>query len=83
MVQSRIAVLLATYNGERFLRAQLESLAGQTLPNVDVWVSDDGSSDGTLAILAEWRERWPARQIHFVDGPQQRICREFSFAAVK
>lgn len=77
MVQSRIAVLLATYNGEKFLQAQLESLARQTLPNVDVWVSDDGSSDGTLAILAEWRERWPLGKFTLLTGPNKGFVENF------
>lgn len=59
MNQPRISVALATYNGERFLREQLESLANQTLLPSDLQVGDDGSSDGTLQILEEFRESAP------------------------
>ncbi len=46
-----VEVLLSTYNGERYLPQQLESVWGQTHPDVALSVRDDGSSDGTLALL--------------------------------
>lgn len=46
-----VAVAMCTYNGARFLQAQLDSLAGQTRPPDELVVGDDGSSDGTLDIL--------------------------------
>jgi glycosyltransferase involved in cell wall biosynthesis len=49
-----VQVLLSTYNGERFLRPQLDSLLAQDHPNVSILVRDDGSSDGTQAILDEY-----------------------------
>ncbi len=50
-------VLLACFNGERFLDMQLESLARQEDVNVRVWVNDDGSVDETLSILHKWQEK--------------------------
>ncbi len=50
-------VLLASFNGERFLDTQLESLARQEDVNVRVWVNDDGSVDETLTILHKWQEK--------------------------
>ena len=47
-------VLIASFNGERFLGEQLESLARQEDVNVRVWVNDDGSVDETLTILHKW-----------------------------
>jgi glycosyltransferase involved in cell wall biosynthesis len=53
----KIQILLATYNGERYLREQLDSfLALDNYDQVKVLVRDDGSSDGTLRILAEYEE---------------------------
>lgn len=49
-----VTVLLATYNGSRFLPAQLESLARQTRRPDCIVVRDDGSSDDSLAIVQEW-----------------------------
>lgn len=48
-----IHVLLATYNGERYLRKQWESLEQQEGVELVVHVADDGSSDGTVALLQE------------------------------
>jgi glycosyltransferase involved in cell wall biosynthesis len=46
-----LAVALATYNGARFLREQLECIARQTRHPDQMVISDDGSTDGTLEIL--------------------------------
>ena len=45
-----VSVALCTYQGERFLAGQLESIAGQTVPPSEVVVVDDGSTDATLDI---------------------------------
>jgi GT2 family glycosyltransferase len=47
------AVVIPNYNGERWLPGVLESVAVQTLAPAEVLVVDDGSSDGSLALLAE------------------------------
>jgi rhamnosyltransferase len=46
-----ICILLATYNGERFLGDQLDSLMAQTYTNWKLFVRDDGSTDGTIGII--------------------------------
>jgi len=54
-----ISVALATYNGERFLPAQLDSIAAQTVRPAELVVSDDGSTDGTLAIVERFAAAAP------------------------
>lgn len=49
-----LSIALCTYNGSRFLREQLQSLANQTLMPFEVIVSDDCSSDNTLSIIKEF-----------------------------
>jgi glycosyltransferase involved in cell wall biosynthesis len=49
-----ISIVLATYNGERFLRAQMDSLVAQTYPAIEIVAVDDVSSDNTFAILEEY-----------------------------
>lgn len=63
----RIDILLATYNGERFLAEQLDSLVAQTHENWRIIVRDDGSSDGTVAILEAFRERHPDKVLFIED----------------
>jgi glycosyltransferase involved in cell wall biosynthesis len=55
----RISIAMATYNGEKYLQEQLDSLAAQTYPPCELVVGDDGSSDGTVAILEEFSRRAP------------------------
>lgn len=54
-----ISVVLATFNGERYLPEQLESLAAQRRPPAELLVGDDGSSDATLQILHDFASRAP------------------------
>jgi GT2 family glycosyltransferase len=54
------AVVIPNYNGERWLPGVLESVAAQTAPPADVLVVDDGSTDGSLALLAE---RFPSVRV--------------------
>jgi len=54
-----LSVALCTYNGERYLPEQLASIANQTvLPN-EMVVVDDGSSDGSVALVSQWATSVP------------------------
>ena len=48
-----VSIVLATYNGEKYLSQQLDSLINQTYQNIDIIAIDDGSSDNTIKILQE------------------------------
>jgi glycosyltransferase involved in cell wall biosynthesis len=52
-----ISIAMATFNGERFIRGQLDSLARQTLSPFELVITDDGSSDSTLAIVDEFAKQ--------------------------
>lgn len=54
-----ITVLLSTYNGERYLREQLDSIFSQIDVEVHLVVRDDGSKDNTIEILKEYAEKYP------------------------
>jgi glycosyltransferase involved in cell wall biosynthesis len=54
-----ISVALCTYNGEKFLPEQLDSIAAQTVFPNELVVSDDGSSDATLSILHNFASSAP------------------------
>jgi glycosyltransferase involved in cell wall biosynthesis len=54
-----LGVVIATYNGERFIEAQLESLVAQLRPPDELIISDDGSTDRTLDIVAEFAKAAP------------------------
>ncbi len=49
-----VSIVMATYNGERYLRQQLDSILNQSYGNFELIVVDDASADGTLPILNEY-----------------------------
>lgn len=64
-----IAILLATYNGEKYLQEQVESLYQQTFKDWNVYVHDDGSTDHTSAILKGYAAKH--NNFHILDYPSQ------------
>ena len=52
-----VSVCLASYNGARYIRAQIDSILPQFEPGDELLISDDGSTDDTLGILFEYGER--------------------------
>lgn len=49
-----VSIVMATYNGEKYLRPQLESICNQTYQNIEIIVVDDSSTDKTVSILNEY-----------------------------
>jgi Glycosyl transferase family 2 len=76
---TEVAILLSTYNGERFLQAQLSSFLAQTHENWVLHWRDDGSSDGTVEIMDEFAAKvGPARCIQSPgSGPHLGAARSF------
>lgn len=61
--EERIQVLLASFQGASYIREQLDSILGQTVPDIQILVSDDGSTDGTREILKRYEEQYPGRVV--------------------
>lgn len=72
-----VAVLLCTYNGERFLKEQLDSIERQTHSAWIVAVSDDGSTDSTLEILQDYRKKWGEEKLTIFPGPKRGFAANF------
>ena len=53
----RIDILLATYNGEKYLRDQIDSILNQTYADFNLIISDDASTDDTVKILEEYNKK--------------------------
>lgn len=60
---SKVAILMATYNGERYIKAQIESILSQTETDWNLYIQDDGSTDSTISIIKSFKDS----RIHFVD----------------
>lgn len=52
----RVSVVMAVYNGEKYLREAVDSILAQTFADFEFIIIDDGSTDGTARILAEYRD---------------------------
>ena len=50
-----ICILLSTYNGEKYIEEQLNSLLEQEGVEISILVRDDGSNDRTTEILSKWQ----------------------------
>ena len=75
--RKHVAILMCTYNGAKYLGAQLESIMRQTHANWSLWVSDDGSTDETLACLQEF-SRNLTQPFFLIQGPRQGAIANFT-----
>lgn len=73
---ARVAILMGTCNGGRFLAEQLATLAAQSHRDWCLVASDDGSTDDTRAILAGFAAAHPGRVV-VRDGPRQGFVANF------
>ena len=76
----RVAILLSTYNGARFLTAQLDSLLAQTVADWMLYWRDDGSTDGTVALMEAFAAR--ERRCVFVGEASGHLGVNGSFIAL-
>ena len=59
-----VSIALCTYNGEKYLTEQLDTLINQTYSNIEIIVVDDCSTDHTYTILTGYSARYPQLKIH-------------------
>lgn len=78
-MSNKILILMATYNGERYIDQQLESIAMQTYRDWELWVRDDGSSDDTLSIVHGFAKDYPG-QVRIIEDNYNSLgpCRNFA-----
>ena len=60
-----VDILLATYNGEKYLKCQLDSLLNQTYRNIRILINDDCSTDRTVEILKEYEKKDSRVQVNY------------------
>mgnify|MGYP002608834447 CR=1 FL=1 len=51
----KVAVLLSTYNGSKYIKEQIDSILSQEGVNIDIYIRDDGSTDETVNIIYEYK----------------------------
>ncbi|GHU66523.1 glycosyl transferase [Clostridia bacterium] len=72
--QPEISVIIPVYNGERFLRRAACSVLKNGFADFELLLLDDGSSDGSAAILSEYAEKYPGR-IRVFSHPNMGVAR--------
>lgn len=71
-----ISVALASFNGEKYIKEQLESILVQLNENDEVIISDDGSTDNTLSIIKNFNDN----RIKIIEGPKMGVKQNFANA---
>ena len=79
-MKQRISVVMATYNGTRFLSEQLDSLFAQTRIMDELIIYDDASNDDTLSILRDYQHRYPSIIKIFIQKQRVGYIRNFADA---
>lgn len=69
----KIAIILSSYNGEKFIEKQIESILNQTLSDFILFIRDDGSTDRTRECIKSFHDS----RIHFDYGENVGIIRSF------
>ncbi|HEC1758836.1 TPA: glycosyltransferase family 2 protein [Campylobacter lari] len=60
-----IAIILATYNGEIYLKQQIDSILDQTYKNIKIYIGDDNSKDGTMNIIKAYKNLHPDKITYY------------------
>lgn len=56
-MDKKVVILLSTYNGEKYIKEQIDSILNQTYSNIQLIVRDDGSCDNTISILKQYEAK--------------------------
>lgn len=70
MLKPKIAVLMSSYNGEKYIREQIESILAQKDVDITLYVRDDGSTDDTVGIIRSYLKNGNVKLL--VDGKNLR-----------
>ncbi|MFP7277871.1 glycosyltransferase family 2 protein [Exiguobacterium indicum] len=70
----KVLILMSTYNGEKYLKQQIDSLLNQSYLNIDILVRDDGSNDKTQQILNEYQKK---NQLKWYQGENKKPAKSF------
>lgn len=80
MTRPKVNILLATYNGAKYLKTQLDSLIAQTYDNMDIYIRDDGSTDNTVSVIQDYmKENRSNKKIYFLDNQEKNLGCPYSF----
>lgn len=55
---NRVAIILSTYNGEKYIKEQIDSIMSQSFNDFDLFIHDDGSTDSTACIIKDYSNKF-------------------------
>ncbi len=73
-----ITVLLAVYNGEKYLKEQIESILNQSVKDIKILIRDDGSTDNSAEIISFYCDKYPNKISSIVGLPTGSAIGNFS-----
>ena len=73
-----LSVAMASYNGERYISQQIDSILPQLRAQDELIISDDGSKDKTMEIIKHYAEK--DSRVRVVQGPRQGVIKNFEHA---
>lgn len=73
-----ISVCMATYNGEKYIKRQIDSILPQLATGDELIISDDNSTDNTISIIKSYNDR----RIKIIAGPQKGFVKNFENAVI-
>lgn len=76
MKQPKVLIMMSTYNGERYISEQMDSLIAQVEVETQIYIRDDGSTDSTMEKLRAYAEAYPDR-IHIRSEHNLGVIRSF------
>lgn len=77
-MEDKIAILMASYNGERYIKEQIESIINQDFSNWHLFISDDGSTDNTLSLEKSYQKKFP-QKITIIENKTNKHGSKYNF----
>lgn len=77
------SICMTTYNGDKYLAEQLDSIICQLSPEDELLISDDGSNDKSIAIIKSYQNKFPALKIKLFYNSFKSVIKNFNFVLSK
>ena len=74
---AEIAIIMATYNGEKYLKEQIESILANSYKDYAIYICDDGSTDDTEKIALSYQKQYPDRVYFHRNETNLRVIKNF------
>ncbi|MDD3174726.1 MAG: glycosyltransferase, partial [Herbinix sp.] len=74
---STVAIVMTTYNGEKYVGEQINSILASTYQDFELFICDDGSKDSTMSILRDYEKQNPTKVHVFQNETNQGVTINF------